>query len=268
MSLTALLGRVAKRMQFEIEDVRDAFTHGGIKGAALEISVVETFLRPYLPEKIGICTGQIIDATGARSKQLDVVLYDRSNTPILKRSAEIRLVPAKCVFGVIEVKANIRSKKDVKAIFDNMKSVRSLSRDAITPDPRLARLIVGSHGVPVGSFPVQYSCFAFECGLAPETAKKYLDAECRGLSANDCVDMVLAIGKVGSADTPGALWVLEDGCPAVYKRGQSGQEMVEFYLRLHQHFSMAMMAGFLDLNKYLSARTGRRASVAPKKDRS
>ena len=87
-------------MEFELDDVRDAFTHGGIKGAALETSVIETVLRPYLPERVGICTGQVIDALGKTSKQLDVVLFDRANTPTLKRSGEIRLIPAECVFAV------------------------------------------------------------------------------------------------------------------------------------------------------------------------
>lgn len=249
MSLTEMFSRVARRMEFEIEDVRDAFTHGGVKGSALEVAVVETVLRPYLPEKIGICTGQIIDALGAHSKQLDVVLYDRANTPTLKRSAEIRLIPAECVFAVIEVKANISSKADVQAIFDNMASVRALSREAITPDPRLHFVQIKVGDKSVSSFPVHYSCFAFECALTPETAKAHLDEEVssRGLSTGNCVDMVLALNSA-------SLWVIDEGTPITFTRGEAGREMVEYYLRLHQHLSMAMMSGFLDLNKYLSAR--------------
>ncbi len=132
MSLTEMFTRVARRMEFDVEDVRDAFTHGGVKGTALETAVIETVLRPYLPDKIGICTGQVVDDSGAYSKQLDVILYDRANTPMLKRSAEIRLLPAECVFAVIEVKTKIDSQQDIKDVFDNMASVRALSRTQLS----------------------------------------------------------------------------------------------------------------------------------------
>lgn len=245
MSLVEMFGRVAKRMEFEIEDVRDAFTHGGVKGSALENAVVETVLRPYLPEKVGICAGQVIDALGAHSKQLDVVLYDRASTPTLKRSAEIRLLPAECVVAVIEVKATIASKPDIHAIFDNMASVRALSRDAITPDPRLHFVQINVGGRSVRSWPMHYSCFAFECTLAPETMNDYLNDEAatRGLSLGDGIDMVLGLNT--------GLWISE-GTPVTFKRAVPGREMLEYYLRLHQHVSRSMMAGFLDLEKYLS----------------
>lgn len=249
LSLTEMFSRMAKRMEFEVDDVRDAFSHGGLKGSALETAVVETVLRPYLPEKIGICTGQIIDARGRHSKQLDVVLYDRANTPTLKRSAEIRLLPAECVFAVIEVKTKICSKGDVRAIFDHMASVRALSREAISPDPRLHFVEFKVDGKPSSSVPIHYSCFAFECGISAKAVNNCLDEEAkkRALSIGNCVDMVLTL-------RPSALWLGERGAPIAFERGKAGREMVEYYLRLHQHLSMAMMSGFLDLKKYLSAK--------------
>ncbi|MGH9621117.1 MAG: DUF6602 domain-containing protein [Bryobacteraceae bacterium] len=233
-------------MEFEIDDVRDAFTHGGVKGAALEAGVVETVLRPYLPEKIGICTGQTIDASGERSKQLDVVLFDRANTPTLKRSGEIRLIPAECVFAIIEVKGVIKSSADIGRVFENMRSARGLSRSAITPDPRLHFVQIEHYGHNVSAFPIHYSCFAFESKLSAGKMESVLEQQVsiRGLSATNCVDMLLTL-------KPPALWLMDDGQLVRFKRAVKGREMAEYYLRLHQHLSRAMMSGFLDLDKYL-----------------
>lgn len=232
-------------MEFEIDDVRNAFTHGGVKGAALEMAVIETALRPYLPEKVGICTGQVIDAKNNKSKQLDVVLFDSINTPTLKRSGEIRLIPAECVFAVIEVKSRIRSAADLKEIFANMLSVRDLSRDAIKPDPRLHFVQAQSHGHNVKDFPIHYSCFAFESKLKTGAMETFLNKHVseQKLSVLKCVDMLLTLKEP-------ALWLLDDP-PLHFRRVGQGREMAEYYLRLYQHLSQSMMSGFLDLNKYL-----------------
>jgi hypothetical protein len=248
MALSDLFARTAKRMEFEIEDVRDAFTQGGVKGSALETSVIETVLRPYLPEKIAICTGQIVDALGATSKQLDVILFDRLHTPTLKRSGEIRLIPAECVFAVIEVKAAIKSKADIESVFANMESVRALSRKAVIPDPLLHFVGVKHYGKAIAEFPIHYSCFAFEADLLLASIKEALDEQMasRDHSSSKYVDMLIAL-------KPAALWLL-NGDPPAFSRAVEGREMTEYYLRLYQHLSMAMMAGFLDLDQYLSAR--------------
>lgn len=56
--------------------------HRGLAGEVREILVRE-LLRPILPPLIGVGTGKIVDHQGNESRQVDVVVYDRSVMPSL-----------------------------------------------------------------------------------------------------------------------------------------------------------------------------------------
>jgi len=91
----------------ESDVVNDVFRHNVMRGSAREM-FVEEFLRPFLPPSIGIGTGEIINHGGDRSKQLDVVLYNKGMIPpFLSRNSTVGLFPWESVIAVIEVKSTI-----------------------------------------------------------------------------------------------------------------------------------------------------------------
>lgn len=126
--LKALFRNVGQKMRADFESARVTLTHPGQKGTAFE-GAVKTFFRKYLPDRLGIASGQVVDSNGAISKQLDVIIYDKDKAPILYDSNEVQIVPVECVYAVVEVKARL-DVSDLDSIYKNMMSVKSLKKTA------------------------------------------------------------------------------------------------------------------------------------------
>jgi len=105
--------------------------------------------------------GQAVDSTGRRSKQLDVIVYDTSSTPMLFTSSGGRhnLVPVEGIIAVIEVKTHL-TRGNLRHSADNCASIKQLVRSAFLPEPiqRSFPLYGATWTVP----PIYYSVFAFE----------------------------------------------------------------------------------------------------------
>ncbi|UTW54818.1 DUF6602 domain-containing protein [Kordiimonas sp. SCSIO 12610] len=89
-----------------IEEARAAstLTHQGVKGTVLEILISKLF-RPLLPSDIGLGTGQIIEQqSGQTSKQIDIILYDKSILPPILFDDTTGIFPIESVLYAIEVK--------------------------------------------------------------------------------------------------------------------------------------------------------------------
>ncbi len=59
--------------------------------------------------------GEIFAGDGARSAQVDIVLYDAMFSTVLFRNGPEQLFPAESVFGSIEVKSNLTTEELDKA---------------------------------------------------------------------------------------------------------------------------------------------------------
>jgi hypothetical protein len=62
-----------RRMRLDLEQIRGRFANSTNKGASAEESVRQ-FLQQYLPARLHVTDGEIIDSYGARSRQTDVVI--------------------------------------------------------------------------------------------------------------------------------------------------------------------------------------------------
>src|SRR3989304_5727458 len=73
---------VLARIKGVIEHAKATTTvqHQGLKGTLREILIRDLF-RPLLPTDIGVGTGEIISAGGKKSRQQDVVIFDRRILP-------------------------------------------------------------------------------------------------------------------------------------------------------------------------------------------
>lgn len=149
----------AEIMKLDIQRIRLASKHAGLKGGAAE-EILAKFLRQRLPASLGITTGHVVDAHGTLSKQADVIVYDTLRTPILFESAldGWDVVPAEGVVAVIEVKMHLTA-PDLSEVVANCDSVMQLSRDAYIGDPIQT---VQAYGSTWSELPIYYSLFAFE----------------------------------------------------------------------------------------------------------
>ncbi len=187
---------VSRDMTSSLQKVRAALTHNLSKGEAVE-ETVRAFLRSHLPSSIGITKGQVIDAKGQITKQLDVILFDAARTPIIFRSEEEghQVVPVEGVIAVVEVKTKFGT-SDVEEVVDNMLSVKRLSKSAYFSPSGGVLDTVNLYGQEFNAFPTLYFVFSFEgndvAALVTEMARVM---NAKGLPIDERIDCVCVLDK-------------------------------------------------------------------------
>lgn len=93
--------------------------------------IVKRIIQPYLPDCYGISGGLCFDANDSKSKQLDLILYDKLYSYRLPINDNFMIFPAESVYGNIEIKTKLNS-KTVKESIDNIVSLKKLKRNDAT----------------------------------------------------------------------------------------------------------------------------------------
>jgi hypothetical protein len=75
----------------------------------------------------------VISSTGHISNQVDLLIFDKLNSPKLMSIDDIQYFPIESVYGVIEVKSNIDSKD---TLFDAFKKINTSFFAASLPPQR------------------------------------------------------------------------------------------------------------------------------------
>jgi hypothetical protein len=192
MTPTPLQGRfsaVATKVRADFEESVHT-KHRGSRGAERE-EIVARFLRLYLPQTVEVIhNAEIISAEGGVSPQCDILIVDRS-TPQLTDSKTHRIVPAECVYGVVEVKSQMNSKEAIDGC-EKIAKVKRLARTAYVVQRKAPMDFSGPRYPP---HPFFGYVFAFE-GIKLETIEKRVFDWCK---ANPRVEH------------PDGLWVADSG---------------------------------------------------------
>jgi hypothetical protein len=145
--------------------------HRGDKGSARE-NLLRDFLREsgYIPDKFGISEGSshVISTTGHISNQVDLLIFDKLNSPKLMSIDDIQYFPIESVYGIIEVKSNIDSKDTLFDALKKIKSFKSLKKSISTSK---------NFGGMTLQFPASMGfgiLFAYEATLAWKTIFDYI----------------------------------------------------------------------------------------------
>ena len=105
---------VEAQMKQKLEEIRATFAQSGNKGTSVE-DLFRSFLREYLPRRLEVGHGEIVDPNKLRSKQTDVVIVNEDHpftfTPDLPGLFFIEGVCA-----AAEIKTNLTSTELEKAI--------------------------------------------------------------------------------------------------------------------------------------------------------
>ncbi len=72
--LRAQIAAIEQQMQAKLAEIRATFRHPGVKGQHVEKKIFRDFLRQYLPRRLEIGHGEIVDALDGRSAQTDVIV--------------------------------------------------------------------------------------------------------------------------------------------------------------------------------------------------
>lgn len=179
-----------EQMHQELRRLRAASDHNLTKGQNAE-EVVRKFLRKHLPLSIGVAQGQLVDTAGNSSKQLDVILYDTSRTPILFSSNEegSQVIPVEGAIAVIEVKTKVTA-SDASSIWDHMQSVKNLEKSAYFLKNSLIQTTTRIHGREQRWSPTLYFLWSYECRNPSEFVKK-LSSIAQPYDPSQRIDMAL-----------------------------------------------------------------------------
>lgn len=120
---------VQSELEIKLKLASDSIAHPGTQGSVTEDHWIET-LRSYLPGRYQVATGIVIDSFGARSDQIDVVVFDRHFTPTLLDQRNHRYIPAEAVYAVFESKPQI-DKAHLEYAGKKAESVRRLHRTSV-----------------------------------------------------------------------------------------------------------------------------------------
>lgn len=145
-SLGARFRALSKGLEARVEEFEAGGRHAAEKGQRRE-AAVRDFLATHLPERYGITRGEVVAPVGETSLQMDALIYDRPNAPVLMESGGSRLLAVESVYAAIEVKPRLVLTELRKAVA-NIQSVKALS----------PALYIG----PDAGVPIFGAIFAFE----------------------------------------------------------------------------------------------------------
>lgn len=245
MDLTNLFTQISTRMRADFEESRTAFTHSGLKGTAFE-ETVKKFLGEYLPQRLELCGGQLVDATGDISRQLDLILFDRHGTPTLKRSGDSRVIPVECAYSVIEVKAML-STSELRTCFENMQSVRKLKKTAyLKPSLNIVQHVKLVYGSEWDHWPINYFIFAIDSIELPLLCKNLYDLQ-QEQPIHERIDLICVLNRGVVLNTNATHTTLSPLPDTDTRIGFKDTEhsLLLFYALISQVLSQASMPPFM-----------------------
>lgn len=217
-----------------LEIVPELTAHGTTIGDDSEANWSRV-LAEFLPGRYGVAKGQVMDADGNTSEQIDLLIYDTQYTPLLaKTSAGDLFVPAEAVYAVFEVKQQMD-----KPLMDyagrKIASVRRLRRTSVpiphaggTYDPKIPIEIIGG-------------MVTTRNGWSDLQGKAAVNA-IMGLNDDRRIDIGCAIRSV-SFDRP-------DGDGAEPEYSEEDTTLIFFLFRLFRRLQRLGTVAALDVNAY------------------
>ncbi len=92
-------------------------------------SICKDFLRLFIPMRLDIGNGFLINTADEISTQCDIVIYDRNNTPLIENNERQRFFPVETVSAIGEIKSNL-DREDLKLALNKLARNKKL-RDSI-----------------------------------------------------------------------------------------------------------------------------------------
>ncbi|MGB1288016.1 MAG: DUF6602 domain-containing protein [Aggregatilineales bacterium] len=154
--------RIEKQMQAQLEDIRETHKHSGVKGDSVE-DIVREFLRKYLPRRMDVGHGEIIDSSERISGQTDVVITTQEH-PFTYTPDKAGLFFVEGVAAVGEVKTTLNS-SHLDSALSNAKKFKRLKPHTLGG---LIGYKYGSNHEQVYNYVPPFFIFAFESSLSFE----------------------------------------------------------------------------------------------------
>ena len=126
MRLNSTFRKISDSFTTEFVELAQEIEHSQESGQAREFALVE-LLRKYLPKRVAVDRGFVVDTNGNTSKQQDVVIYDQTVGTFFEIKS-VKYYPCESVIAVGEVKSTIDSSQKMLDALEKVQSVKRLDR--------------------------------------------------------------------------------------------------------------------------------------------
>lgn len=244
-SLEEIIKSIAEKMKIDFEYLTKQIKHPELKGRARE-NVMKDFLKTYLPPALGVESGEIISSNGNVSKQLDIVIFDKSRSPILIRKDEVHVFPVESVYAVIEVKSNLNS-HELEDCIEKIESVKKMSKEAYVKQKGDIIYTANLYGKEFEYFPTLGFVFAFD-SIKLGTLRERLNKKTSEKDFEHRIDTICVLNKgviTNQTKDKKLNYTPEPGSKLVCI--ETGNSLLIFYLLLTEILSQTWMLPFRPL---------------------
>ncbi|MCG8551621.1 MAG: hypothetical protein MI799_14570 [Desulfobacterales bacterium] len=91
------------------------------------------FLQYFIPRRLDIEEGFIINTSDEVSTECDIIIYDKNNTPLIQSKEMQKFYPVETVAAVGEVKSSL-TKTKLKEALDKLSAVKAMRKGEITSE--------------------------------------------------------------------------------------------------------------------------------------
>lgn len=126
MEFQGVFRKISDSFKVEFTELSAEIDHNLTAGEARE-AVLISLLQKYLPKRVGVDRGFVIDARGNQSLQIDVVIYDNTVGSVFE-VAHTKFFPCETVLAVGEVKSDLASTAKLNDSLEKIRSVKALDR--------------------------------------------------------------------------------------------------------------------------------------------
>ncbi len=130
IDLRALFTAHQEQLLSRLRTAKGVVSHPTARGDTAELDWIG-MLRDFLPSRYQVSKAFVIDASGAMSRQIDIVIHDRHFSPLLFNREGAVYLPAESVYAVFEVKSTLHS-EHIDYAGENAASVRTVRRTSMS----------------------------------------------------------------------------------------------------------------------------------------
>ena len=231
--------RIQEQMLANLNASR-VYDHRATCGAVSERQWIDLFHR-YLPERYRATSAFVVDAEGARSRQIDIAIYDRFYSPLLFPDDVQPYIPAESVYAVFECKQDLST----ETLCDAAAKAASVRRLRRTSAPVLC---AGSVLPPRAALPIVAGILCLG-DADPAALVPTMTSMLPYFEGDKLLDL-------GCSLRQGTFEISTDGgSEARVRYSLPGQALIFFLLRLLSRLQQMGTAPPMDLDEY--ARKGR-----------
>lgn len=265
INLNSIFVLLSEQIKIDYDRMAENIPHHGERGAGRE-TILKDLLSNYLPERFGIDSGFVIDIQGSKSRQVDLVVYDRFMGPRFKLAGGKYAYPCEIVVAAGEVKTHL----DRRELADSVEKLWSVSKLDRSGGGR-NRVRNGYHFVQQEHLdPVKNACDAIWTFIFSSSATK-MDTlsntfveQCRGADRHLWPNLVCVLNAgILSYSTESGLTTDPRGASSVYYTtpDESKYALLKWFMLLNQAVCDCHITA-VDTINYLRASQSRNVKVS------